>query len=419
MKNAPGLVLCLIAVALAAQTRAEVTLAIKGETVHTMSGPPIQNGVILVENGKIVGIGENLPIPPGVQTLQAKVVTPGLIDAHTIVGLQGYQNEPRENDVLEKSAPIQPELRAYDAFNGRERLLEWIRGFGVTTIHTGPAPGILMPGQTMIIKTAGPTADDGLLRREAMVCVTLGEGGVNRGDADKPKSPGTRSKQIAMLRAEFIKAAEYDRKRTAKPPADADPSDEKSDKPRDRDLRLEALVRVLKKEQPLLVTAHRAQDILSALKRAREFDVNIVLDGAAEAHLMAEQIKAAAVPVIIHPALQRAGGELENMSFETAARLHAAGIPIAMQSGYESYVPKTRVVLLEAAINVANGLKPADALAAMTIESAKILGIADRVGSIEAGKDADLALYDGDPFEYTTHCVGTVIDGRLVSSEAR
>src|SRR5207249_1916823 len=133
-------------------------LAVRGDTIYTMAGAPIRDGVILLRDGKIekVGSATEIQIPDGIKTLSAKVVTPGLIDAHTIVGLQGYLNEPREQDQLEKSAPIQPELRAADAFNGREKLLEWVRGFGVTTIHTGPAPGELMPGQTMIIKTRGP-----------------------------------------------------------------------------------------------------------------------------------------------------------------------------------------------------------------------------------------------------------------------
>jgi imidazolonepropionase-like amidohydrolase len=167
------------------------------------------------------------------------------------------------------------------------------------------------------------------------------------------------------------------------------------------------------------VYANRAQDILAALKLAREFDLAIVLDGAAESYLLIDQIKAAGVPVVVHATMKRAGGEAENISFETAGKLRAAGIPIAMQSGFEDYVPKTRVVLFETAQAVQNGLKPADALRALTIDAAQILGIADRVGSLEPGKDADIALYDGDPFEYATHCTGTIIDGKVVHDKAR
>jgi imidazolonepropionase-like amidohydrolase len=186
-----------------------------------------------------------------------------------------------------------------------------------------------------------------------------------------------------------------------------------------RSLGMEALARALRREIPLLITAHRAHDLLAALRLSQEFNLRIILDGAAEAYLVADAIKAAGVPVILHATMVRARGETENLSMETAATLRKAGIPVALQSGYESYVPKTRVVLFEAAIAAAHGLSFVDALATVTIDAARILGIAGRVGSLEAGKDADLALFDGDPFEYTSHVVGVVIDGRVVSQEAR
>jgi imidazolonepropionase-like amidohydrolase len=174
----------------------------------------------------------------------------------------------------------------------------------------------------------------------------------------------------------------------------------------------------VKKELPVLATAHRATDILTALKLAKEYDLNMVLDGASESYLLIDQIKAANVPVLLHPTMFRSGGEAENLSMETASKLKAAGIPFAIQSAYEGYVPKTRVVLFEAAIAASNGLKFNDALASITIDAAKILGVQDRVGSIEKGKDADIALFDGDPFEYTTHCTGTIIDGMVVSERS-
>ncbi len=373
-------VLSACGVASAQTTNPAEPLAIRGDVIHTMSGEPLRDGVILIRDGKVerVGRAADVQIPAGMRTIRAQVVTPGLIDAHTIVGLQGYLNEPRVQDMLENSATIQSELRAVDAFNGQEKLLEWVRGFGVTTIHTGPAPGALVPGQTMIIKTRGPTVDDGLLNESAMLCVTLGEGGLS---GERGKAPGTRPKEIAMLRSELIKAREYDRKRELRARKPATQPDEKEPT---RDLRLDAMVRVIKKQMPLLVTAQRAQDILLALKLAKEFDVNIILDGASESYLVIDQIKAAGVPVIIHPTMYRTRGEAENLSFETASKLRAAGIPIALQSGYESYVPKTRVVLFEAAIAAANGLRFEDALATITIDAAKILGVSDRVGSIES-----------------------------------
>jgi len=159
---------------------------------------------------------------------------------------------------------------------------------------------------------------------------------------------------------------------------------------------------------------HRATDILASLRLQKEFGFKLVLDGAAEAYLIIDDIKRAGVPVIVHPPMMRTVGDGENASLETAAKLRRAGIKVALQSGYESYVPKTRVVLFEAAIAAANGLSFEEALRTITIDAAEILGIAKRVGSIEKGKDADLVLFDGDPFEYTSHVCTVIINGKIV-----
>jgi imidazolonepropionase-like amidohydrolase len=376
-------------------------IAVRGETVHTMAGAPIRDGVVLVRDGKIdrVGPASEVRIPEGYRTLSAKVVTPGLIDARCVIGLAGYLNQPQDQDQIERSSAIQPELRAIDAYNAREKLVEHVRGLGVTTIHTGHAPGSLVSGQTMIVKTAGNGAESSVLSPSAMITAALGPGGLAQGG-----SPGTRAKAVALLRAELLKAKDYAAKQSG--PEERRPA---------RDLRQEALARVIRRETPLLIHAHRAQDILTALRVAKEFDIRIILDGAAESYLVTDQVKAANVPVILHATMTRPGGEAENLSMETAATLRKAGIPVALQSGYESYVPKTRVVLFEAAVAAANGLSFAEALGTVTIEAARILGMADRVGSLEAGKDADLALFDGDPFEYTSHVTAVLIDGRVVS----
>jgi len=389
---------------------ASAQLAIRGETIYTIAGPPIKDGVILTDGAKIrqIGPAASVTIPAGTKTLTAKVVTPGLIDAHSVVGLTGYLNQDQDQDQLDKTDPMQPELRAIDSYNAQERLIEWVRDFGVTTLHTGHAPGALISGQTMIVKTTGNTVDDAVIKPVAMVASTLGESAQAHGKEAEKKSPGTRSKAVAMLRGQLIKAQEYQRKQAA-----ADES-----KRPDRDLRLETMVRVLKGELPVLMTVQRATDIMSALRIAKEFNIKIVLDGAAESYLLIDQIKAANVPVIIHPTMTRSGaGETENLSMETAATLVKAGIPVALQSGFESYVPKTRVALFEAAVAASNGLTFDQALATITSDAAKILGIADRVGSLEVGKDADIALFDGDPFEYTTHCTGVVINGKVVSEK--
>ena len=377
-------------------------IAVRGETVWTMAaGEPITNGVVVIgANGKIeaVGAAAQVRIPNGYRTLSAKVVTPGLIDARSVVGLAGYLAQPHDQMQIETSGPIQPDLRAFDSYNPEEKLIEWLRSFGVTTIHTGHAPAALVSGQTMIAKTTGKTVDDAAVVPTAMIAVTIGDAA----NAGQGRSPGTRAKQVAMLRAELIKAQNYGTRPDAP-----------------RDLKQEMFKKVLNREIPLLVTAHRAQDIMTALRIAKEFNLRIVLDGASEAHMVTGEIKASGFPVIVHPTMYRAGGELENLSMETASKLKAAGIPVALQGGYENYVPKTRIVLFEAAIAAANGLSMRDALATVTIDAARILGIDNRVGSLAAGKDGDVAMYDGDPFEYTTHCTGTIINGRVVSEVVR
>ena len=384
-------------------------LAVYGDVVHTMSGPPLEKGVVVIENGRItlVGSAVDIPVPPAARILRGRVVTPGLIDAHTAVGLSGYLNQPQDQDQLDKGDPIQPELRAIDSYNPRERLVEWIRGFGITTIHTGHSPGALVSGQTMVVKTVGESADEAVVKPVAMVAVTLGD---DARPGDDKKSPGTRSKAGAMLRGELARTQDYLRKRDL---ADAD-------KRPDRDLRREAFADVLGRKLPLLVTANRATDIDAALRIAAEFGIDVVLDSAAEAYLVADRIKAAGVPVIVHPSMRRGGaGETENISFETAATLRGKGVPVALQSGFEGYVPKTRVALFEAAVAAANGLTTEQALATITVDAARILGVDGRVGSLRPGLDGDVAIFDGDPFEYTTHCIGVVIDGRIVSEAPR
>ncbi|MCK6445348.1 MAG: amidohydrolase family protein [Planctomycetes bacterium] len=385
-------------------------LAVFGKRVHTVSGAVIENGVVLVKGGKIVALGPMTELEPpiGMRTLTADVVTPGLIDAHCVIGLAGYLNQPQDQDQHDPAAPIQPELRALDAYNARERLIEWVREFGVTTIHTGHAPLALISGDTLIAKTRGDTVDEAVLVPRAMVAATLGSDSRAEG---KGKSPGTAGKQLALLREALIGADEHRRTLAAA-------GDDATKRP-DRDLRKEALVDVLEGRVPLLVTAHRHQDISSALRLAREFGFKLVLDGAAEAYVVLDELSAAHVPVIAHPPMARFVEDLQNASRTTPKQLFDAKIPFAFQSGYESYVPKTRVVLYEAAIAAAHGLGRDAALRAITLDAARVLGIDARVGSLEVGKDADFALYDGDPFEYTTHCVATVIDGVVVFAGLR
>lgn len=385
---------------LAAQT------AVKADILYTMAGEPVTDGVVLIRDGKIerVGSQSRISIPDEYTVYEAAVVTPGLIDARTVVGLAGYYNYDHDQDQLERSHPFQPELRAFDAYNAREPLVGWLRGHGITTMHTGHGPGALASGQTMIVKTVGDTVEEALIDSVTMVAMTLGPSVGRFYD-----QVGSRSRAVAMLRSEFIKAKAYaermDGADVEKRPA--------------RDLKMDIMARVLNREVKALITAQTVTEITAALRLQREFGFDLVLDGAAEAYLLLDEIREAGVPVFIHPTMVRTSGETKNASYETAAALYEAGIPFAFQSGYESYVPKTRVVLFEAAMAVGNGLPFEEGLRAMTITPAELLGIDDRTGSVEQGKDADLVLFEGDPFEYTTRVCMVIINGEVASDTCR
>lgn len=380
---------------------ADAQIAVRGDIVYTMDGNPIENGIVLINGRTIerVGSADEIIVPGNYTVYSGAVVTPGIIDARSVVGLAGMYNYDHDQDQLELSSPVQPELRAIDAYNPREELVGFLLGLGVTTVHTGHAPGALASGQTMIVKTGGRFAD-AVIDSSKMVAFTLGPRVTSNFT-----SPGTRSKSVAMLRSEFLKAREYVERR----------NDDRSDRRPSTDIKLETLAQVLNGEITALFTVHTATEILAALRLAEEFGFRPVLAGASEAYLVIDEIKEANVPVIIHPTMIRTFGDAQNASFETAAKLHEAGIPVVFQSGYESYVPRTRVVHYEAAIAVANGFPFEQGLASITIDSARLLGINDRVGSLEPGKDADVVIFDGDPFEYLTKVETVIVNGEVVN----
>jgi imidazolonepropionase-like amidohydrolase len=382
----------------------DAQIAVRGETVYTMDGRTIADGIVLIKDSKIeaVGSASEITIPENYRLYSGKTVTPGLIDAHSVVGFAGMYNYGHDQDQIEYSNPVQPELRAIDAFNPREGLIEWVRNMGITTLHTGHAPGALASGQTMIVKTTGEMRQSSIVDSAAMIAITLGSG-----ISSRYNSPSTRSKAVAMLRSELIKADEYRSKK--------DNRDE-SRRP-SRDIKLETFASLLSGDIRALITVHTSHDILAALRIAEEFGFKLVLDGASESYLVTEEIKRAGVPVIIHPTMIRAVGDARNASYTTAETLRSANIPFAFQSGYESYVPKTRIVQYESAIAVANGLPFEAGLAAMTIESARLLGADNRIGSISPGKDADVVIFDGDPFEYITKACVVIINGIVFKEE--
>lgn len=384
-------------------------IAVRAGKLYTGTGQMIEDGVVVIENGRITAVGSaaETDIPEGLLVIESAVATPGLIDARSTVGLSGYLNQPHDQDQLERSAAIQPELRAIDAYNPHEELVGWLREHGITTLHTGHGPGEVISGQMLIAKTTGNTVNEAVVRPYSALAATLGAG-ATRHDRS---SPGNRSKAVAVLREKLYAAQEYRDKLESAEEGKAPP----------RDLGLDALADVLSGEVPLIIEAHRHSDIMTALRLADEFGFRLILAGASDAHLLIDEIKAAGVPVIIHPTMARAraGGDTQHMAFTTAAELMNAGVEVAMQSGFEGYVPKTRVVLFEAAMTLPYGATFDQALEMVTMAPARILGLVDDVGSLEVGKDGDVALFDGDPFEHTTHVTGTVIAGKRVSEVRR
>ncbi len=381
-------------------------LAVLAGRLHTVSHGDLNDAVVLIEDGKITAVGprDRVEVPKGTPVLTAAVVTPGLIDANSCVGLSGGYNVTADQDHDEKSDPNQAELRVLDAFNPDEGLLEFVRREGVTTLHTVPGRSNVIAGQSGIFRTSGTTAERMALRTPAGLLINLGE--APKG-AYPNKAPTTRMGTAALVRAALVKAQAYGRKRSGKekPPADA---------------KLEALGLALARKVPVLFAAHRADDILTALRIAKEFELDARLLLATEGYLVADEIARAKVPVVLHPTMQRVGASMETLHGQlcNACVLAARKLPLAIGTGFEGYVPKTRVLRHEAAVAAVNGLGHERALAAVTLEAARVLGLEKTRGSIEKGKVADLVLYDGDCFENATRVTHTIAGGRVVHDRA-
>ena len=381
--------------------------AVFAKRLHTVGKGTIADGVVVVEDGKIKYAGRvaDLPfkLPDGLPTLTAAVVTPGLIDAHSVVGLSGSLNISADQDQDEHSDPNQADLRVLDGFNPNEPLLEFLRQNGVTVVHAVPGRTNVIAGQTGIFRTAGHTAEAMSLRFPAGILVNLGE--VPK-SAYPNKLPTTRMGTAALIRTAFSQAQNHAAKLAAAKGEDKKPGP---------NAKSEALGLALDRKIPVVFAAHRSDDMTTALRIAKEFHLNARLDLATEGYLMADELAAAKVPVVVHPTMQRASSiETYQSQLCNAAVLANKKIPLAIGTGFEGYVPKTRSLRHEAAMAMVNGLGHDRALAAVTLDAAKILGIADRFGSLEAGKAADLVLYDGDCFEHATHVTHTIIDGKLV-----
>lgn len=387
-------------------TPANRRLAILAGRLHTVSHGTIRDGVVLVEDGKITAVGPRgkVAVPAGVPLLTAAVVTPGLIDASSCVGLSGAGNVPADQDQDERSDPNQADLRVLDGFNPDEGLLEFVRREGVTTIHAIPGRVNVIAGQTGVFRTAGGSAEKMALRFPAGLLVNLGEAPKGVYPA---RAPTTRMATAALVRAAFARARGHALKQQGKEKPPVDPKSE-------------ALALALAGKLPVVFAAHRADDLLTALRLRREFNLDARLQLATEAYLIADELARAKVPVFLHPPMQRAGGSMETLhsQLSTARVLAEHQVPFALSTGYEGYVPKTRVLRHEAAIAAVNGLGHERALAAITLHAARLLDVADTRGSLEPGKAADLVLYNGDPFEHSTQVTHTLVEGRIVHDRA-
>jgi imidazolonepropionase-like amidohydrolase len=414
--RAVRLAACFLAMAICALPVCAQKIAIIAEHVYTMdAGGQGGPGMVLINNGKIEAVhpGANAKAPSGYEVYRTAYVTPGLIDTDTTAGISGAYNIPHDQDEDEATDPNTADVRSLDSFNPNEILVSYINQYGVTTIQSAPGPKNPIAGRAGIFKTRGPqsaaaTADQLAMRAESAMIFNLGDIPKSTyGSAHK--APMTRMKTAEIIRHALSDAQAYQQKwdiwKKEGPDATKQPS---------RDVRLDALLPVVNGTMPAVFTAQRADDIVTAIRIANEFHLKYMLASVTEGYLVRDQIKNAGVPCLVGPIMQRLESpQTVNATYEIAALLEQAGIPIALMSGYEAYVPKNRVLLFEGGIAAANGLGLEKTLRAITIDAAKILGIQDRVGSLAPGKDGDVALFDGDPFEYTSHVLDVFVNGQL------
>ncbi|WP_066638300.1 amidohydrolase [Desulfolucanica intricata] len=378
-------------------------LAITGGTIFTMAGKNINKGTILISDGKIIKIGENLVIPPGAEIVNAegKIITPGLIDAHSHVGIfeEVYQDEGADGNEI--TDPVTPHLRAVDAVNPEDLAFQDALKGGVTTVVTGPGSANVIGGEMVVLKTWGKTVDDMIIKFPIGLKAALGEN-PKRVYGSKKRTPYTRMASAALLREALVKAQNYLKKL------------ESGKEEPERDLKMEALARVLKQEIPLRVHAHRADDIMTAVRIAREFSLNLIVEHCTEGYKVAEELARFNVPAIIGPIItNRAKVELQGISLETAKHLSRAGVSFAIMTDHP--VVPVQYLALSAGLTVRGGLSEDEALKSVTINAARILGLHKQLGSLEAGKDADLVIWAGHPFDLRTRVDKVYTNCKLLS----
>lgn len=379
-------------------------------TVLPMAGGTftrIPNGKVFVQDGKILAVGEEKLLPPelkGKEILwldaQGGIIMPGIIEAHCHMGITEEKKAMEGDDCNENVNPVTPFLRAIDAINPMDAAFDDAVRAGITCAMIGPGSSNVVGGQFAVVKTKGRCIDDLIIKAPAAMKVAFGENPkVNF--SGMGKSPCTRMAIAAMLREELSEAREYLRKK------------EKGDRNFETDFEKECWIPVLKKEIPLKAHVHRADDILTAIRIAKEFDLDMTLDHCSEGHLIAEKVADSGFPAILGPDLSsRSKIEVQNMAFKTAGVLNRAGVKTAITTDHP--VSLIQSLPLCAGLACKNGLPLEQAYLSITYYPADILGVADRVGSLEPGKDADIAVFTGNPMETFTDTLYTILDGEII-----
>ncbi len=370
--------------------------------VPTEENGILENGFVTIENGKIKDTGpmENLKREQDdILDVKGAWVLPGLIDAHCHVGISEEKWGSIGDDCNETASPLTPYLRGLDAVNPMDNAFHDAIMAGVTSVMTGPGSANIAGGQSVFMKVQGRDIDHMVIKAPAAMKIAFGENPkVNYGD--KGMMPCSRMAIAGMLREELFSAREYFLQK-------------KRGQLTSTDFRKECWIPVLEGKIPLKAHVHRADDILTAIRIAKEFHLSMTLDHCTEGHLIAEEIKDSGYPVITGPGMTaRSKIEVKNMSFKTAGVLHKAGVKIAVMSDHP--VTLIRYLPVYAGLCVRQGLPMPEGLKAITINAAEICGVSDRLGSIEPGKDADLAIYSGNPMEIFTKTLYTIIDGKIV-----
>jgi imidazolonepropionase-like amidohydrolase len=385
-------------------------LAIKGGKIYTISNGVIDNGTILIENGKITKVGKRVKIPEDAEVIDAsgKVVMPGLVEAHCHIGIIEEKIGWAGSDGNEMTDPATPHIRALDAIkaNADEGGLEAALKAGITTAQILPGSANVIGGTGVVIKTAPKVViDEMVIRNPSGMKIAFGENPRRVYGEGQKKMPSTRMGVAGVLREWLQNTKNYmEKKERYKDDPEKIP---------EFDIRLEALIPVLKKEIPLRAHAHRADDVATAVRIAEEFDVKISWEHATEGHRIAEWIAKKGISAVWGPSLMaRPKWEMRELSFDTPRIMHEAGVEFAIQT--DSLGSSVAFLPLCAGLAVRNGLPYEVALSAITLTAAKILGVDDRVGSIEAGKDADIRILDGDPLELMTKVETVLIEGKIV-----